>query len=43
MKPISKAVDSVLTRISYTGVHRTIEKLKGGHEGEKWVTIFRYS
>ena len=36
---------SVLTRISYTGVHRPIEKLKGGREGdgEKWVTTFRWS
>ena len=35
----------VLTRISYTVVHRPIEKLKEGHEGEgeKRVTIFRCS
>ena len=36
---------SVLTRISYTGVHRPREKLKGGREGvgEKCVTTFRWS
>ena len=32
---------SVLTRIFYTGVHRgPIEKLKGGHEGEKQVAKY---
>ena len=35
---------SVLTRISYAGnLTGPKEQLRGGHEGEKQVTIFRYS
>ena len=40
---IANIFADVLTRISYTGVHRPLEKLKEGREGdgEKWVTTFR--
>ena len=32
----------IFSRLGSTGPI-VIEKLKEGHEGEKWVTIFRYS